>query len=157
VIRRINLSEPKLQYDDSDPEGFRSAMLRAGPDLGAERTGATLYEVPPGQAVCPYHYEYGEEEWLFVVSGRPSLRHPQGTERLEPSDLVFFPRGPEGAHKVTNETDEAVRVLMFSDVVLPTATVYPDSDKVGIWTGNRDDDVLVPRDRGVDYFHGETR
>lgn len=28
-------------------------------------------------------------------------------------------------------------MLMFSTVVVPTATVYPDSDKVGIWTGDR--------------------
>ena len=44
---------------------------------------------------------------------------------------------------------------MWSTVVLPTATVYPDSDKIGIWTGNRDDDVIVVRSSGVDYWHGE--
>jgi hypothetical protein len=45
---------------------------------------------------------------------------------------------------------------MWSTVVHPAATVYPDSDKIGIWTGNSDDDVMVPRTAGVDYFHGET-
>jgi uncharacterized cupin superfamily protein len=154
-MRRVNLDESKFEYEESHPEGFRSARLRFGPQLGAEKTGATLYELPPGQSVCPYHYEYGEEEWLLVVAGRPTLRHPEGTEELEPWDLLVFPRGPEGAHKVSNETGETVRVLMWSDVVYPAATVYPDSDKIGIWTGNRDDDMLVPRDRGVDYFHGE--
>jgi len=44
---------------------------------------------------------------------------------------------------------------MFSDVVLPTATVYPDSDKVGIWTGRREDDVIVRRSSGVEYYDGE--
>ena len=34
-----------------------------------------------------------------------------------------------------NDSDEPVRVLMWSTIVLPTATVYPDSDKVGVWTG----------------------
>jgi uncharacterized cupin superfamily protein len=155
-MRRVNLSEPSFEYDDSDPEGFKSGMARFGSDLGAERTGASLYELPPGQALCPYHYEYGEEEWLLVVTGRPTLRHPEGTEQLAPWDLLFFPRGPEGAHQVRNETDETVRVLMWSDVVLPTATVYPDSDKIGMWTGNPEDDVMVPRSSGVDYFHGET-
>ena len=155
-MRRVNLGDASFAYDDSDPEGFRSGLARFGRELGAERTGASLYELPPGQALCPYHYEYGEEEWLLVVAGRPTLRHPEGTDRLEPWDLVFFPRGPEGAHKVTNETDETVRVLMWSDVVLPTATVYPDSDKVGIWTGRKEDDLMAPRSSGVDYFHGET-
>ena len=36
-----------------------------------------------------------------------------------------------------NETDEPVRVLMYSTVKDPAATVYPDSDKIGIWTGNK--------------------
>ena len=44
---------------------------------------------------------------------------------------------------------------MWSAVVHPAATVYPDSDKIAIWTGNRDDDVIVPRSAGVEYFHGE--
>ena len=81
--------------------------------------------------------------------------HPEG-ERIEPFDLVFFPRGPEGAHQIRNDTDATVRVMMWSDVVYPAATVYPDSDKVGVWTGDKDDDVMVPRSAKVDYFHGET-
>jgi hypothetical protein len=56
---------------------------------------------------------------------------------------------------VRNETDAVVRVLMFSEVRVPAATVYPDSDKIGIWTGNKADDVMVPRAAGVPYFHAE--
>ena len=44
---------------------------------------------------------------------------------------------------------------MWSNVVYPAATVYPDSDKVGVWTGDKDEDVLVPRSSDVDYFDGE--
>jgi uncharacterized cupin superfamily protein len=90
-----------------------------------------------------------------VLHGRPTLRHPGGSEVLEPWDAVAFPEGPEGAHAVRNDTAETVRVLMFSTIALPGATVYPDSDKVGVWTGNKDDDVMVHRSSGVDYFHGE--
>jgi len=155
-MRRVNLADPAFEYDDTDPDGFRSGMARFGPGLGAEQTGATLYELPPGQAVCPYHYEYGEEEWLLVLSGRPSLRHPEGTDELEPLDLVCFVRGPEGAHQIRNGGEGTARVLMWSTVVLPTATVYPDSDKIGIWTGHGEDDVMVRRASGVDYFDGES-
>ena len=66
-----------------------------------------------------------------MLSGRPSLRDPDGTHELEPHDVLFFARGPEGAHQVRNDSDEPVRVLMWSTIVLPTATVYPDSDKIG--------------------------
>ena len=44
---------------------------------------------------------------------------------------------------------------MWSTVVYPTATAYPDSDKVGVYTGDKPEDLMVPRAAKVDYFHGE--
>ena len=155
-MRKINIANPDFTYDGDDPEGFRAGMFRFGKALGATKTGTTVYELPPGQAICPYHYEYAEDEWLIVVSGRPTLRTTDGSEQLEPWDVVFFPPGPEGAHGVRNETDDTVRVLMYSTVVHPAATVYPDSDKIGIWTGNPDDDLMVRRSSGVEYYDGES-
>jgi uncharacterized cupin superfamily protein len=155
-MQRTNISSPAFEYDGDDPEGFRSGQARLGKLLGdPKETGMSIYELPPGQAICPYHYECGEEEWLLVLEGSPTLRHPGGTEVLEPCDAVFFPKGPEGAHGVRNETEKTARVLMFSNVVHPTATVYPDSDKVGIWTGDPETDVMVRRGSKVDYFEGE--
>jgi uncharacterized cupin superfamily protein len=155
-VKRINIGTPEFTWDDSDPEGFRAGMARLGGLLGAKETGISVYELPPGQSICPYHYECGEEEWLLVLSGNPTLRTPDGEQRLAPWDVTCFPRGPEGAHAVRNETAETARVLMFSTVVTPTATVYPDSDKVGIWTGDKETDVLVRRSSRVGYYDGET-
>ncbi len=154
-MRRINIGAPQFEHDDSDPEGFRAGLARLGKALGASESGISVYELPPGQAVCPYHYELGEEEWLLVLEGRPTLRHPDGSETLAPWDVVFFPRGPEGAHGIRNESEQTVRVLMFSTVVLPTATVYPDSDKVGVWTGDPGSELVVRRESAVEYFDGE--
>jgi uncharacterized cupin superfamily protein len=150
----LNIANPSFTYDDEDPEGFRAGMFRMGTELGAERTGTTLYELPPGERVCPYHYEWGEEEWLMVVSGRPWLRTPEGTETLEPLDVAFFPRGPAGAHQVGNDGEETARVLMWSELIWPTATTYPDSDKMGVWA-SRDEKLIVERSSGVDYYRGE--
>jgi uncharacterized cupin superfamily protein len=155
-MHRANLSAPSLSYDDADPDGFRAGMLRFGREIGAQQTGMTLYHLPPGQAVCPYHYEYGEEEWALVLEGRPSVRTPDGVEQLEPLDVVFFPKGPTGAHQIRNDSNASARVLMWSTVVVPAATAYPDSDKVGIWTGVEGEDVMVERSSQVPYFHGET-
>ncbi|MFN8216721.1 MAG: cupin domain-containing protein [Solirubrobacterales bacterium] len=154
-MQRINLANPELSHDPEDPEAYRVGQLSLRKALGSEQTGATLWELAPGQSICPYHYEVGEEEWLLVLAGNPTLRHPEGRDRLEPLDALFFPRGPAGAHKVTNETAETVRVLMFSDLVVPSATVYPDSDKIGVWTGDEATDLLVRRSAGVSYYDGE--
>ena len=153
---RVNISEHTFDYDPEDPEGFRSGLFRPGRDFGATQTGTSVYELPPGQALCPYHYEYAEEEWLLVLAGRPTLRVPDETTTLQPFDLAFFPTGPAGAHQVRNDTDETVRVLMWSNVVTPAATAYPDSDKVGVWTGDKAEDLMVPRSAAVEYFFGET-
>jgi uncharacterized cupin superfamily protein len=155
-MSKLNANDGEFQYDAEDPEGFKAGMKRFGRDLGATATGMSIYELPPGQAICPYHYEYAEEEWLVVLEGTPTLRTPEGFETLEPWDAVFFPPGPEGAHGVRNDTEDTVRVLMFSTVTHPAASVYPDSGKIGIWTGNPDDDVLVQKASRVDYYAGET-
>ena len=151
-----NIEDPDFRPREGAPPGFRAFRARVGYELGSERLGASVWKLPPGEAAYPYHFHYSDEELLFVLSGRPTLRTPAGEEQLGPWDVVCFPRGPEGAHGVRNETDETARVLMFSTVVLPTATVYPDSDKVGIWTGDEATDVVVRRSSRVEYYDGET-
>jgi uncharacterized cupin superfamily protein len=151
----VNIASPDFGYDDTDPDGYRAGMLRLGPLVGGAKVGASVYELPAGEALCPYHYEYGEEEWLLVLAGTPVLRRPSGEQRLEAWDVVCFPSGPEGAHKISNDSDETVRVLMFSTVTHPCATVYPDSGKIGIWTGNKDDSMLVRKTDAVTYYEGE--
>jgi uncharacterized cupin superfamily protein len=71
--------------------------------------------------------------------------------------VAFFPPGPDGAHMVRNDTDATARVLMFSTMTAVAAVVYPDSDKISIWTTNGVDDVVVKRTSGVDYWEGERR
>jgi len=154
-VKRHNIADPEFRFDDEDPDGFRAGHVALRKLLGAEQTGASLYELPPGQSICPYHYEVGEEEWLLVLSGNPTVRHPEGSDRLDPWDVVFFPRGPAGAHRVENHEQEKARVLMFSDVLTPSATHYPDSDKVGIWTGEPETELIVRRDSKVEYYDGE--
>jgi uncharacterized cupin superfamily protein len=154
-MKRVNLFSTETGFDEGDPEGYHTGYARLGPLLGASMLGGTIYELPPGQSICPYHYEYGNEEWLVVLAGRPVLRHPEGEEELEQGDTVCFPGGPEGAHKVTNRTDDRVRVVMLSTKHQPNAAVYPDSDKIGVWPGDERDNILVRRESNVDYWDRE--
>jgi uncharacterized cupin superfamily protein len=154
-VERFNLESGDLERERAEPEGWTWRATGVGERLGASMIGATLYELPPGGRSFPYHYEYGCEEWLLVVAGRPTLRHPEGEDVLEPGDVVGFPEGPEGAHKVTNTFPETARVLILSDMRKPNIAVYPDSDKVGAFPGNDGDTVMFRRGTAVDYFDGE--
>jgi uncharacterized cupin superfamily protein len=130
ALRRAHLAAIECEPRPQLPEGFRRNSSRVGAALGAARTGLSVYELSPGQAIGPYHEE-PEEEWLLVVSGAPTLRHPGGEEQLEPWDLVFFPSGPAGAHLVRNSSESTARVAMFSSSSAAAgAVVYPDSDMI---------------------------
>jgi uncharacterized cupin superfamily protein len=153
-LTRVNLHHLVPEYDEDDPDGYRPGMARFGPAIGATQMGATLYELPPGQSICPYHYEYPEEEWLVVLSGRVVVRHPGGEQELGEGDVVCFPPGPDGAHKVTCLGDETARVLMTSTKRTPAIAVYPDSDKVSIFPGDDRDRLTMRRDT-LDYWDGE--
>jgi uncharacterized cupin superfamily protein len=57
---------------------------------------------------------------------------------------------------VLNRSEQAVRILMFSSAEEPAVSVYPDSDKIGVWTPGRRDNVMLRRAEGnVDYYDGE--
>jgi uncharacterized cupin superfamily protein len=154
-MRRFNLNDAEPEYDSADPEGYRAGEDRVGARIGATQLGATVYELPPGQSICPYHYEYPEEEWLLGLSGRVVLRTPEGEEEIGPMDVACFPMGPEGAHKVTNRTEETARVVMFSTKPQVSVAVYPDSGKMLANTGNREDRLMARRESAVDYYDGE--
>lgn len=151
---RVNVLHAPHEFDGGEPAGYRAGEA---PDVRSIGKALTVrsYELPPGQSICPYHYEY-EEEWLLVLEGAAKLRTPEGEEPLQRGDLVRFPPGPEGAHKVTALADGPARVLMFSSAREPAVAVYPDSDKIGVWPGRGEDNVMLHRSDGkIDYWEGE--
>jgi uncharacterized cupin superfamily protein len=151
----LNALTAEYEYDDSDPEGYRAGAVHVTKALGAKDIALKVFAVPPGQSVCPYHYEY-EEEWLVVLEGSIVLRTPTGEQELQPGDIVAMPAGPEGAHKTTNHGTEPARLMMFSSAREPALAVYPDSDKIGIYAPNEADTAILHRaDGAVDYYDGE--
>jgi uncharacterized cupin superfamily protein len=154
-VRRFNLYTSALERDGDEPPGYDCAYAKLGPHLGAKRMAGGLYELAPGQSNCPYHYEHGDEEWLIVLDGQITVRHPEGDSELGAGDVVCFVAGPQGAHQIRNTGDQSARCLFVSTAQLPAVAVYPDSDKIGVFTCDRRDDVMVRRESSVDYWEGE--
>jgi uncharacterized cupin superfamily protein len=119
--------EPATSPPQPAVNAVREEAGRLGPVLGAEKLDATVVDVEPGAGSEPYRYVYGREEWLLVLAGSPSLRHPNGEEPLEAGDLVCFPEGPAGARQLLNRGDSVVRALFVSTTGLPANVHYPDT------------------------------
>jgi uncharacterized cupin superfamily protein len=142
----------------NDRPGWQWRNLAVGRRLNAERLGATVYRIDPGQRSFPYHYHYALEELLIVLEGSPTLRDPAGERTLQAGDAVLFRRGPDGAHQLRNDTGQPVRVLMLSSKSDVEVAVYPDSDKIGAMAQAPDGSttrLLAPSSAGVGYYDGE--
>jgi uncharacterized cupin superfamily protein len=157
-MRTFDVLTAPLDNDPSDPPAYVAGAKRLAPELGAQRLAATVFELPPGSSVCPYHYE-SDEEWLLVLAGELTVRHPHGEDVLGPGQITAFPVGPAGAHKTTNNSPAPVRLLIFSTHDANGYSVYPDSDKISFFSNSSDerDNVRVRRGPGsvLDYWDGE--
>ncbi len=95
---------------------------------------------------------------MLVLSGRPSLRTPEGWRELEQGEVLAFLRGEAGGHQLVNRTEQTVRFLAFSTSGEPDVVIYPDSGKVGAFErlpeggGLR---TMFRLDDVVDYYDGE--
>ena len=135
-------------------EGYEYYRRKFIPFGGAKNTLVSIYEVPPGKAAYPYHFHHKNEEVFYIIRGEGLLRTPEGERKVAAGEIMFFPTGSEGAHKLVNTSHTEMLVYIDFDVVHDIDIAeYPDSEKIGIWGMgiNR----TYPQDSAVDYYHGE--
>ena len=89
---------------------------------------------------------YGAEEMFFVLSGRPTLRNPDGEESLSPGDVVVCPEGRAGLHAFSNRTDEPAQILALSAGGFPDVVAYPEHGYA--WVATRDPDPALLAEGG---------
>jgi uncharacterized cupin superfamily protein len=150
----FNLLDCDLAENAHAREGHRFVRAMLGQAAGAEHTGLSVYELPPGESAWAYHYELNREEWLIVVSGEVVVRTPAGEETLRAGDVTCFPIGSAGAHQVRNDSTSAARFAMPSSWAGDGyVAVRPDSNTALIvGPGFR---RIVPLDEDLGYWERE--
>lgn len=113
-----------------------------GHPFGADVLGASLRELLPGAPGGPLHMHYGVEEMFFVLSGTPTVRTPEGEERLAPGDVVYFPEGRAGLHAFANPSAEPARMIAVSSKRFPDVVAYPERGVA--WVATRHPERPVP-------------
>ena len=131
----FNLFDGATEDVPAGAPGDKGRAARVTRQIGGSRLGMSIYELPPGEAIGPYHWEWTEEEWLIALAGTVTFRGPGGDQTLAPGDMVCFPAGPDGAHQIRNGGDDTVRLAIVSTQNEPCIVAYPEREKVGIWVG----------------------
>ena len=114
--------EPEQSPPQPAVNSFREEATELGPLLGAAQLDGTVVDLEPGEGSDAYHYVFGREQWLLVLAGTPTLRHPEGEDRLEAGDLVCFPEGPAGDRRSIAASRRCVRCSCRRRVCRPTST-----------------------------------
>jgi len=159
VVKPImNLDE--VEFDDVEENGlYTSSRGQIGSHIGAEKLGYNLTVLPPGKAQCPFHCHRGEEEMFFILEGEGELRFGDKRYPIRKHDVIACPTGgPDVAHQIINAGRVTMRYLALSNRVDIEACEYPDSQKVLIVTGLRNEvglRKLFRAENTVDYYDRE--
>ena len=104
-------------------------------------------DVPARAAVSFYPEPFNERmagrqkrqlgEFVYVVSGHPTLRTDQGRMRLAPGMCAGFRAGTGDSHHLHNETTEEVLYLEIGDRTSNEEVTYPDDDLKFVRTGGK--------------------
>ncbi len=141
----------KEKAEHSEYQYCRKTFVPRG---SADSTLVCVYEISPGKAAYPYHYHMKDEETFYIISGQGILRTPEGEKQVSAGDLLFFPAGSEGAHKLTNSSETEKLIYIDFDVIHDLdVAVYPDSGKIGVW--GKGINRVYPADADVDYYKDE--
>lgn len=146
--------EELSQSHKAEHDGYEYCKKEFVPRGYAAKTMVSIYEIPPLKSAYPYHYHLKNEETFYIISGEGILKTPDGEKQVSAGDLLFFPASSEGAHKLTNTSSTEKLVYIDFDVIHDIdVTVYPDSDKIGVWGKNVN--KVYHLGESVDYYDGE--
>ena len=157
-------NEDDLDWTGYDHEGGATVFRRKqfADAIDAEDIGCSLYELPAGKRSWPYHYHTANEEAIYVLAGEGTLRAPDGEHDIVAGDYVTLPADGSGGHRVLNDSDEPLRYLAVSTMREPDVTMYPETDKVGVFVGappggrsGRDFQAYFPENAGVEYWEDD--
>lgn len=117
------------------------------------RVGVAFEELEPGRQSAPAHYHVFEEEHLYLLEGRLTVRIGDARYTMLPGDYVCFPAGHAAGHCLINEGDTTCRYLIIGENDPNEVAVYTDSNKVLVRSLGRR--ALLDLSARRDYWQGE--
>lgn len=143
------------------PEGsaFGGKRKRIGLAIDAKKLGYSFFSVPPGKAAFPFHLHNTNEEMIFILEGKGTLRLGKEEFRVSSGTFIACPPGAEHPHQLINASNEELRYLVVSTMEYPEIAEYPDSNKIGAYVTGASDGgfrALYHKNANVPYFEDES-
>lgn len=101
----------------------------------------------------PYHQHTGNEEVFYIISGTATLKTPKGDIEVSEGDVIVMPANENGAHMLTNNSNETLFYLDVHTVGSPEVVIYPNTGKVRILSGDIQKSFKLESE--VNYLEGE--
>ena len=112
-------------YDNALAGRARRAL---GDALGLTQYGVNLGRLEPGAVSSLRHWHTGEDEFVFVIEGAPTLVTNDGEQVLGPGLTAGFPAHIENGHRLENRSEELVLYLEVGTRATRDVVTYPDTD-----------------------------
>jgi uncharacterized cupin superfamily protein len=115
------------------PEPFASRMAGRekrplGDVFGLSNFGVNLTRLAPRAVSALRHAHSKQDEFVYILSGRPLLRTDHCETLLAPGMCAAFKGGSGNAHHLFNPTSEDVLYLEIGDRTPGDSVTYPDDD-----------------------------
>jgi len=123
------LAAKASSYPPPFAERMNGRDKRALGDLfGLKNFGVNITRIAPGGISALRHYHRTQDEFVFVLQGRPTLVTQDAETQLEPGMCAGFRAGDEDGHQLVNRTAQEVVYLEIGDRSPGDAAAYPDDD-----------------------------
>ena len=99
-----------------------------GDVFGLQNFGVNLTRLAPGAVSSLRHAHSRQDEFVYVLSGCPTLVTDEGASLLEPGMCAGFAAGGSNAHHLINRSDEDVVYIEVGDRLPNDVVTYPDDD-----------------------------
>lgn len=104
---------------------------RLGDHAGLKSFGVNITRILPGGQSSASHFHTEQDEFIYVLEGRPTLESGQHRQVISPGMCVGFPAGTGTAHRFVNETASDVVLIVIGDRNPKDEVGYPHIDLYG--------------------------
>ena len=127
------LDAPPRSKPSGYPEKFRARVegrekRPLGDLFGLANFGVNLTRLAPGAESSVRHAHAKQDEFVYILEGRPTLFTNDGATELEPGMCAGFKAGSGDAHHLVNRTKQDVLYLEIGDRTRGDSATYPDDD-----------------------------